>query len=68
MDVGQRLHPQAMAIGVIITVAVALSFTHGIGAVFVVTVACWLAAGHLAHRYVSTHLAEHYPRHGDRMD
>ena len=67
MDVGQRPHPQAMAIG-LITVAVALSFTHGIGAVFVVTVAGWLAAGHLAHRYVATHLAEHYPRHGDRMD
>ena len=68
MGVGQRPHPRAMAIGVIITVAVALSFTHGIGAVFVVIVAGWLAAGHLAHRYVATHLGENYPRHGDRMD
>jgi hypothetical protein len=68
MDVGQRPHPQALAIGVIITVAVALSITHGIGAVFVVTLTGWLAAGHLAHRYMATHLGEHYPRHGDRMD
>ena len=67
MDVGQRPHPQASAI-VIITVAVALYVTHGIGAVFVVALAGWLAAGHLAHRYVATHLGEHYVRHGDRMD
>jgi hypothetical protein len=68
MDVRQRPHPQALAIGVIITVAVAWSVTQGIGAVFLVTLAGWLAAGHLAHRYVTTHLGEHYPRHGDRMD
>jgi uncharacterized membrane protein YczE len=69
MDAGQRPRPQASAMGVvIIAVAVALSVTHGIGAVFIVTLAGWLAAGHLAHRYVATHLGEHYARHGDRMD
>jgi hypothetical protein len=68
VDVGQRPQPQALAIGVIVTVAVALSFTYGIGAVFVVTLVGWLVAGHLAHRYVATHLGEHYARHGDRMD
>jgi hypothetical protein len=68
MDVGQRPHPQALLIGVIITVAVASSFTQGLGAVFIVTLVGWLAAGHLAHRYVTTHLGEHYARHGDRMD
>ena len=68
MDVGQRPHPQALAIGVFITVAVAVSVTQGIGAVFIVTLAGWLAAGHLAHCHVATHLGEHYARHGDRMD
>ena len=68
MDVGQRPRPQALAIGVIITVAVALSFAQGLGALFIVTLVGWLAAGHLAHRSVATHLGEHYARHGDRMD
>jgi hypothetical protein len=67
MAVGHQPHPQALAIG-IITVAVALYVTQGLGAVFVVMLAGWLAAGHLAHRYVTIHLGEHYPRHGDHMD
>ena len=65
-----RQQPSALALttATIITLAVILFITHGIGGVLVVGVVGLLAASYLAHRYMNTHLGGRYPRHGDHMD
>jgi len=68
MPTQQRPPALTLAIGTVIALAVILFITDGTGGVFVLAVAGLLAAGHLAHRYVTTHLGWHYPRNGDRMD
>jgi len=68
MPTQQRPPALTPAIGAVIALAVILFIIHGTGGVFVLAVAGLLVASYLAHRYVTTHLGWHYPRHGDRMD
>ena len=68
MRAWQQPHALALAIGVILALAFSLFITYGIGGVLVLGLASLLVGNYLAHRYVTTHLGEYYPRHGDHMD
>jgi hypothetical protein len=68
MRAWQQPHALTLAIGAILALAFSLFITYGIGGVLVLGLAGLLVGNHLAHRYVVTHLGEHYPRHGDHMD
>lgn len=68
MGTWQQPHALALAIGAIFALAFSLFITYGIGGVLILALASLLAGNYLAHRYVATHLGEHYPRHGDHMD
>jgi hypothetical protein len=68
MRAWQQPHALALTIGAILALALSLFITYGIGGVLVLGLASLLGGNYLAHRYVATHLAGHYPRHGEHMD